>query len=364
MVAGLVLALTGCDSAAVPGAQETPSVPAPSSASAQPVASDERVFGLPAHLNGPVAQLDNVPTEFPASLAELPAVRFGPQGTGVRLSYRPRESLDDGTGWSSETVALWLRDNTWAKLSLGSLGLPDDLWRGRDMIGSGQLNDDGSRLAFPASSGVVVIDLASGGFDHYADSVGRVGGIRWHPGGTRFTADPWQGRDVVVDVTTGSTSPAPVPALGLGFLRTGEPISVTGRGDRDVLVSHGERGDVTEIASLAASPLMAGRRYMSWVSRDNVAYSNWETVRGRYALRVAHLPTARPVATLTWSRRTGTFLVIHGWWDRDSILLSMDRSLITWTPETGELVRVASLPRSDLRRSHTSLAIQFPEPMG
>lgn len=324
---------------------------------------EEQVFRLSAHLNGPVAQLADLPTEFPASLAEVLEVRFGQEATGVRLSYRPRESLDDGAGWSSETIALWLRDNTWAKLSLGSLGLPADLWPGRDMLGSGQLNDYGSRLALPASSGIIVIDLSSGGFRHYAGSAGRVGEIRWHPGGTRFTADPWEGREVVVDVMSGSVFPAPVPARGLGFLQSGDAIAITRKEDRDVLVRHGKTGDVSETASVAASPLMAGSQFMSWASGDRVAYASRDTVRGRYALRVAHLSTGRPVATLTWSRRTGSFLKIHGWWDRNSILLSMDKSLVTWTPVTGEVVLVASLPRSDIRLAHASVGINFPEPL-
>jgi hypothetical protein len=362
-VLGLLLALAGCDSAAVPGAQESPSAPAPSSSWAEPVVPAEQVFRLSADLNGPVARLGDLPTEFPASLAELPQVRLGHEATGVQLSYRPRESLDDGAGWSSETIALWLRDNTWAKLSLGSLGLPADLWRGADMIGPGRLNDDGSRLALPASSGVIVIDLLSGGFRHHAGSVGGVGEMRWHPGGRRLTADPWKGRDVVVDVTSGSVSPAPVRARGLGFLQSGEAIAMTRKDGRDVLVRQAKTGNVLEIASVAASPLMAGRQFMSWVSGDKIAYSSRDTVRGRYALRVAHLPTGRPLATLTWSRRTGTFLSIHGWWDRNSLLLSMDGSLVTWTPETGEVVRVASLPRSDIRLAHTSVGINFPEPL-
>ncbi len=313
-------------------------------------------------LDGPGAQLDDVPTEFPSSFAEVPDVMFGPEATGVQVSYRPREAPDDGTGWSSETVAMWLRDNTWAKLSLGSIGLPADLWPGADPMGAGELNGDGSRLAFRASRGVVVIDLASGGFRHYAGDEGEVGEIRWHPGGTRFTADLLtRGPDVVVDVSSGSVSPAPVPARGLGFLETGNAVSVTRKKDRDVLVDSARAGDVTEIASVAASPLMAGRQFMSWFSGDKVAYYNWEAVRGRYALRVAHVPSGQPVAILTWSRRTGTFFSMHGWWDRNRILLSVDRSVATWAPETGEIVRVATLPRSDVRLAHESVGVSFPE---
>lgn len=367
-LAGVLLALTGCDSAVGPGVPRSPSAPSPSSVSVEPFAPEEKVFRLPAHLDGPVGRLDDVPTEFPASLAEVPDVRFGLQATGVQLSYRPREALDDGSGWSSETVALWLRDNRWAKLSLGSLGLPAGLWPGADMMGAGELNDGGDRLAFHASGGVVVIDLASGTFRHYAGDVGPVGAIRWHPGGSRFTADPWgRGPDVVVDVSSGSVSSAPVPASGLGFLKTGKAVSITRRKDRDVVVGHGRAGDVAEVAevaSLVASPLMTGRKFMSWFSGSSVAYYNREAVRGRYALRVADVPTGQPVATLTWSSRTGMFFSMHGWWDRNRILLSIDRSLATWAPETGEIVRVASLPRSDIRQAHASVGISFPESVG
>lgn len=172
------------------------------------------------------------------------------------------------------------------------------------------------------------------------------------------------GRDVVVDVSSGSVSPASVPARGLGFLETGSAVSVTRKRGRDVLVGAARAGGVTEIASVAASPLMTGRQFMSWFSGDLVAYHNREAVRGRYALRVVHVRSGQPVATLTWSRRTGTFFSMHGWWDRNRILLSVDRSLATWTPETGEIVRVATLPRSDMRLAHGSVGVSFPESVG
>lgn len=129
-----------------------------------------------------------------------------------------------------------------------------------------------------------------------------------------------------------------------------------------MLVRHGGPGDVSEIASLAASDGWPPIHVLGLVRQRRVL--QLEDSQKAVRPQVAHLPTARPVATLTWSRRTGTFLLIHGWWDRDSILLSMDRSLVTSTPESGKLVRVARLPRSDIRHSHTSLAIHFPEPMG
>jgi hypothetical protein len=333
---------------------------------AEPVSPEEKSFRLPPALSGAVTRLDDTPTEFPASLTALPPVTFGPETSRVRLSYRPREAPDDGSGWASEAVALWLRDKTWMKLSLGSLGLPAGLWPGADPIGAGELNDDGSRLALRASTGVVVIDLASGRFRHYAGDVGSVGEVRWHPGGTRFTADPWDRsrRDVVVDVTSGAVSPAPVEARALGFLQTGEAVSVTRKEGRDVLLGQGRAGEASEIASVAASPLMTGHEFMSWSSSDKVAYSNRDTVRGRYALRVVNVPTEQPVATLTWSRRTGMFFSLHGWWDRHRILLSIDSSLVTWKPATGEIDRVAILPRSDIRLAHASVGISFPQPLG
>ena len=99
----------------------------------------------------------------------------------------------------------------------------------------------------------------------------------------------------MVDVTSGSVSPGSVAAWGLGFLQTGEAVSITRNEDRDVLVGHGGAGDVSEIADVAASPLMTGRRFTSWFSGDKVAYYNTETVRGRYALRVAVFHSRRDV---------------------------------------------------------------------
>ena len=319
---------------------------------------------LPRLLNGKVEPLAHVPDEFPSSLADMPAVAFGPRTVGARLSYRPRETLQDGDGWASETIALRLRDDSWARLSLGDLGLPAELLRGQDPMGPGQLNDDGTRLALTASAGVVVLDLASGAFRHHASEAGYAGSIQWHPGGTVLTVDRRDGGpDVVVDVTSGEVSRARVPAPELGFRSTGAAVSIRRRGDADVVVE--QRGSTAgeQIASLDASALMKGHQFTSFFSGDRVAYRNWDRVRGRQALRVADVGTSRPVATLTWGTRTATFLAVHGWWDRTRILLSMDRSLVTWAPTTGEIVRVATLPRSDIRGEHAAVGLNFPSPL-
>ena len=358
LVASASLVLVGCDDGNQADAPLHSSA-SPSGTSQLP-APDEEVTRLPGHLDGTVTRLGGIPTEFPLSLDTLSDATLGPETTGVKLSYRPRETLSDGSGWASETVVLWLPARRWAKLSLDSLGMPEDLWPGGDMIGAGALNDDGSRLAFRASSGVVVIDLASGRWRHYLDDIGQVGEIRWHPGGKRFTADPWRrGPDLVVDVASGSASQAIVPARGLGFLTTGEAVSVRRTSGRDTVAT----ADGAGAASVSASSLMSGHRFMSWFTGGKVAYSNRETARGRYALRVARYPTGDPMATLTWNRRTGTFLSMHGWWDSSRILMSIDRSLLTWSPETGQIVRVAALPQSDVRLEHASIGLSFPQPL-
>lgn len=52
----------------------------------------ERVDRLPRRLAGRVVPLEGVPTGLPRSLAAMPDVRFGNQTTGVKLTYRPRET--------------------------------------------------------------------------------------------------------------------------------------------------------------------------------------------------------------------------------------------------------------------------------
>ena len=226
------------------------------------------------------------------------------------------------------------------------------------MLGAGALDETGTHLAFDASSGVIVVDLTTGGWESYLEGVGGVGNIRWYPGGNRLVADPWKGRDKVVNVRSGEATDSVAPALGMGFQEDGGVVTVSRSGDVD-LVRDTSGSKVTE---LPASPHQRGRYFRSWWAGDRLAYSNWETVDGHYALRVADVATGQSVASLTWSRETGSYLKIHGWWDKQRILLSIDRSLITWAPETGHIARIAVLPRSDIRKQHAAIGISFREP--
>ena len=321
----------------------------------------ERVDRLPRRLAGKVVRLDDVPTRFPLSVAGMPEVRFGSRVSGVRLSYRPRETLHDGTGWSSETTALLQHDGTWARLNPSRLGIPADLWPGADPIGAGSLNVHGTRLALRAAEGLLVIDLKSGAFRHQFGQRGWIGGVRWHPDGRQLTADRQRREpDAIVDVTSGSVSGAAVPFPALGLLPSGEQVSVVRRGGHDVLTGHGKSGTAV-MAQVPASPLMAGRSFESWSIRGLIAHGNRETVRSRHALRVVDLANGDAVGILTWSRRSGTWLRVHGWWDRERVLISMDRSLVTWNPRSGEMTRVAELPVSDVRREHAAVGISFPQ---
>ena len=353
-LATIVVAFGGCD------AGTTSDVPSgrvgerPAGQSA-PRVSDEDVTRLPRQLTSAVGLRRGLPASFPADLDRLAEFEASPDAS-VWLTYRPREALKDGSGWSSETIALWT--GSWTKLSLGRLGIPEELWPGGDMLGSGALDDTGTQLAFGASSGVIVVHLPSGRWRSYLEGAGEIGSIRWYPGGKHFIADPWKGRDKLVTVRTGKATDLSAPSLALGFRENGDVVTLTRRGDRDLV--RDTRG--SNIAELPANPRQRGRFFASWWSGDHVAYSNYETVGGRYALRVASAATDGPVATLTWSRRTGAFLRIHGWWDEQRILLSMDRSLVTWAPETGALARVAALPRSDVRLQHASVGIAFRQP--
>lgn len=335
------------------GGMDSATVSPPTAATSQP--GGEGVTRLPSHVTSAVGSPRGLPASFPLDLDRLAEFEASPE-VRAWLAYRPREVLRDGSGWSTETIALW--NGSWTRLSLGRLGIPERLWPGGDMLGSGALDDTGTQLAFDASSGVIVVDLTSGRWESYLEGVGGVGSIRWYPGGSRFVADPWKGRDKVVDVRTGEVTDSVAPALGLGFRGNEDVVTVTRSGDVDRL----RNLHWSKVTDLPASPRQRGRYFQSWWSGDRVAYSNWETVGGRYALRVADEATGQPVATLTWSRETGTWLKIHGWWDEQRILLSMDRSLITWAPETGEVDRVAELPRSNVRKEHGGIGISFQEP--
>lgn len=355
VVATISVALGGCVGGTAPDVPTAGQADGPRAKAPAPQVSNETVTRLPSHVTSAIGLRRSLPATYPANLdrvAEFEASR----DASAWLTYRPRETLSDGSGWSSETIALW--NGSWTKLSLGRLGLPDGLWPGADMLGSGDLDSTGTRLALKASSGVIVVNLTSGRWESYLKGIGGVGSVRWYPGGSRFVADPWKGRDTVVNVRTGEVTDSAVPTLGLGFQDNGEVVTLTRRGGVDRVRSTSG----SNVTDLPASPRQRGRYFASWWAGDRVAYSNFETVGGRHALRVADQATSRPVATLTWSRRTGAYLRIHGWWNERLILISMDRSLITWAPDTGEISRVAELPRSDIRQQHAAVGISFRQP--
>ena len=349
------IALSGCVGGTTPDAAPAGQADGLATTPSAPQASSERVTRLPSHVTSDVVPRQGLPASFPTDLERIPEFEAGPNASAW-LAYRPRETLRDGRGWSSETIALW--NGSWTKLSLGGLGIPQKLWPGGDMLGPGDLDDTGTRLAFDTTSGVIVVNLTSGLWEPYIEDAGRVGSIRWYPGGSRFVADPWNGRDKVVNVTTGEAADSAIPTLGLGFLGEGDVVTVTRRGDVDRV----RNTSGSNIADLPASPRQRGRYFASWWAGNRVAYSNYETVGGRYALRVADIATGQPLAVLTWSRRTGAFLQVHGWLDERRILLSMDRGLVTWAPETGNISRLAELPRSDVRQQHAAVSISFRQP--
>lgn len=350
----LVFALAGCDAEPAPPPSSSGRTDASPSTRA-PADECQDVTRLPRRVTSAVRPSRGLPESFPTDLDGLVEFEAAPDARAW-LTYRPREVLRDGVGWSTETIALW--QGSWTRLSLGRLGIPARLWPGGDMLSAGALDDTGTKLAFQASSGVIVVNLTTGGWESYLDNIGGVGSIRWYPGGRRFVADPWKGPDKVVNVETGRAIDSAAPTLGLGFRDDGSPVTVRRAGEIDRV----RDTDELELADLPACSLQRGRYFRSWWAGDRVAYANYEAVAGRYALRVANAATGEPVATLTWSRRTATYLQIHGWWDDRRLLLSMDKSLVTWSPETGAISRAARLPASDIRGQHASVGITFPQP--
>lgn len=348
VLACLVLAVCGCEAG---DDQGTPRSQSDRADTVAPDRSAEAVTRLPSKLTGPAQPIEGIAAQFPQQLALLPELE--PRSTTAAvLTYRPRESPRDGNGWSSETIAVW--DGKWSKISLGALGLPEELWPGADPMGVGALSDSGTRLAFSLSDGLVVLDLRTLEWVRLLEGEGRFGTVRWFPGEERLVADPWQGRDQEVNTRTGATRPARIPARAIGFNAEGQTTTVRHRdGEATIQV------DGRTIARVPKSSFQRGNRFASWSTSDKTAYTNTRTVGGRYALRVVTTDTQHPTSTLRWTRRTGTFVIVHGWWDDQRLLVSLDGSVATWTPDTGELTRIAALPPSDFNLQHGAVGLGF-----
>lgn len=309
-------------------------------------------------LRGPVSPLVGLPASFPKTIDRLEPLKAG-EGDRFTLAYRPYESLRDGLGWASETIALFDRLGRWHRLNLGAIaGLDDAWWPGPDPTGPGWLDPTGSRLALRTDKGVAVIDLETLDVRRFAGGAGRTAGMRWSPGGRTLTVhSASNGRDFDVDTRSGTTSVARVPVYALGYLEDGRPCRI-GSGHDGVArltVIGGDRDPLALGQVRTREPTM----FQSWATVSQIAFMSLGSEGGKHIMHVSTLSDGSPAGSLEWGTHTGEWFAMYGWIKSNRLLASISGSLFTWDPPTGRVVRVASLPAADRKSAHGSIGLSF-----
>lgn len=359
-VVGVVLglAISACGGGGSAGqVPESPSRSTSSSPTQSPTVGHTAVR-LPAALGGKPRAIRGVPSSFPSSIESLPALTFDGRANAFTLAYRPYESSADGTGWGSEETALLSADGRWFRLRFEDLDLRPDTWRGPDTIGPGQLNSRGDALAIVASSGAIVVDLRTGKVRRVLEKAGHLGLIQWAPGADILVASaPRSSEDYQVDLTTAEQHRSAIPGPALGFGPGGRRCSTLTRQDGNlVLRCWAASGKLVQTAVLPLGGETGRVPFQNWGLGHFVAVRKL----GGNAIHVYSTSDSRLVSTLQFSRRTAAYLSVHGWIDRHALLLSMDRALLTWNPQTSQVVKIATLPISDFKQAQGSVGITFP----
>lgn len=313
---------------------------------------------LPAKVAGVPQGRGRIPKRFPQEIGDLPEVPFDGRARTFSIAYRPYESLRDGSGWASEETALLSGEGRWYRLSYESLGLAQNAWRGADMIGPGRLNTEGDALLVQVARGALVIDLHTGAHRLVLASAGRLGIVDWLPGKNSIVATSAESsKSFQVDLETGKVQRLDFSTSALGFSVAGEPCTSSSKeADRIVLACRsGGSGRVSRTV-LPAPGAKAGARYQNWSSSRYLAFRRL----GASVLYVYDGTESREVGRLRFSARTASYLSVHGWISPSQLLISMSGSLLTWDPDSSEVVKVARLPLSDMRRRHGSVGLSFP----
>jgi hypothetical protein len=265
---------------------------------------------------------------FPPDDAVLPDLLTDPPGR-VRVAYHPRESFDDGGGWSTERVFFLGVDGGWRSLELAQLGLPDFSHPGVDTYGAGALSPDGSTWAAPTRTGIVLVDFSSA----RSRAVGLPGDhtnyLAWHPDGRSVDVTRLHGRSTQRTWSVRSRSLSVVRSPYLlpidGFTDDGSVVTYARRGSRTLRTVHRSSSQVTEAVAI---PYRYARRGGS-VGTEHILFG-----LNRELLAVdAHSGAPRARLRLGAGDAAGW---PRGWWGPDTVwFYEASRGLITWDVTNG-----------------------------
>ncbi|MFJ9313923.1 hypothetical protein ACIRN4_06985 [Pimelobacter simplex] len=292
----------------------------------------------------------------PADLSALERARLGapaaappdgglPDLLSVRpkvatVAYRPLESPEDGSGWSSETIYFHAPEQGWLRLNLADLALDPGGWPGPDTYGAGHLSPDGKRWAGQSAVGVVVLDLATG-TARTTRIRGGVAAISWAPDSRSVLVDSPQTNRTYYLSQPGTTRRAqrlPFRLLGSAFRGEGiVHITATRDGAAEVrrwrkLPPSGEPE-----TSTAAKEIVEGRTFGSaYFPREDDG--PFVATLGETGQQLGRMSADGQRVEAVLRPGKGTFFVKYlGFGPRGYFLALTPEALIAWQPGSGEL---------------------------
>jgi len=336
LVVALLVAVAGCTGSddpapAPPDSRHTPT--ATSSPTDSPAWSldDARVDRVPPD---PPTVHSKLPAAFPPDDAVLPDLLTDPPGQ-ARLTYHPRETVDDIGGWITERVFFLGIDGAWRSLEMVDLGLPESSHPGVDTYGAGGLSPDGTRWATQTNDGIVLLDLRTAR-SHVVPLPGeQTNYLGWRPDGRRLDVVRFSGastyRTWSVDPRSLQTARATYRLPIDGYAPDGSVHTFDRAAAGSIHVVHrGPKGE----ARMVPIPYR--------LCRLGGAVGPTRTVFGlnRGLLIVDNAATA-PVARLRLGPRDEAAWP-RGWWDEDTVwFYEARRGLLTWNVVKGELGMLA-----------------------
>jgi len=271
-----------------------------------------------------------------SSLADLLGVR----PTVATMAYRPLESPEDGSGWSSETIYFHAPREGWLRLGLADLALDPDGWPGPDTYGAGHLSPDGRRWAGQSAVGVVVLELATGRAQT-TPIRGGVAAISWAPDSRSLLVDSPQTDRTYFLPRPGTTRPAqrlPFRLLGSAFRGEGiVHITATSGGAAEVRRWRELPPSGAPEISTAAREIVEGRTFGSaYFPRGDDG--PFVATLGETGQRLGRVSADGQEVAAVLRPGKGTFFVKYlGFGQRGYFLALTPEALVAWRPDSGEL---------------------------
>lgn len=230
--------------------------------------------------------------------------------------------------WSDIRLEFFGVDGHWARLSLGDLGLSDDLTF-TDTYGAGELSSDGRWWAGSTRTGVVVLNLASG----TVRMIRNIGLGTWIPGRHALLSD-----HETVTVPQGRVRRVPYTSAQVGYQPDGTPLSWSrGEGGEAVLVEwHGHGSHPRALVKGVEPPPRRGLLWSVQATRGRVATSALQSPGASIAVFDSY--SGEPQAIL--NHKDGSELSYQAWIDPETLLIARTPYFLAWRPANGKLFRV------------------------